>query len=282
LTFIATASAVEQCGFQPYPVDVDPTTWMLDPAALRSHPMLDQVGVVVPVAPFGRPVPQTPWVAFREGTGIPVVIDGAASFDRLTDTPGSLTGGIPIALSFHATKAFSTGEGGGVACSEVDLIPAVVQALNFGFRGTRESRAPNINGKMSEFHAAVGLAEFDGWAGKLGALVHVTEQYRIRLTQAALGERLIAVPDVGASYVLFQCTDRREVDEKEHALDRKGISHRRWYGTGLLEHSHLAHLPHDELLVSESLASRLLGLPLAPDLSESAIGRVVVALQDAG
>ncbi len=36
---------------------------------------------MIPVAPFGRPVPQTAWLEFRERTGIPVVIDGAATFE---------------------------------------------------------------------------------------------------------------------------------------------------------------------------------------------------------
>ncbi len=36
---------------------------------------------MIPVAPFGRPVPQTAWLEFREQTGIPVVIDGAATFE---------------------------------------------------------------------------------------------------------------------------------------------------------------------------------------------------------
>src|SRR6266478_4083507 len=48
---------------------------------LADHPERDRIGLVVPVAPFGRPVPQHPWQTFRQQSGIPVVIDGAASFE---------------------------------------------------------------------------------------------------------------------------------------------------------------------------------------------------------
>ena len=56
-TFIATAAAVELCGYDPYLLDVDANSWMLDPDRVAAHPNLDHVGLVVPVALFGRPVP---------------------------------------------------------------------------------------------------------------------------------------------------------------------------------------------------------------------------------
>ncbi|MBV8373773.1 MAG: DegT/DnrJ/EryC1/StrS family aminotransferase, partial [Candidatus Eremiobacteraeota bacterium] len=143
-TFVATAIATEECGFTPYFVDVDAETWMLDPRKLLSHSQLPNVGLVVPVAPFGRPVPQAPWTAFRDATGVPVVIDGAACFDLLAGRAEEFVGTIPLALSFHATKSFATGEGGGVYTSDTKRAARVVQALNFGFHERRESRCPSI------------------------------------------------------------------------------------------------------------------------------------------
>ena len=185
-TFVATAAAVEQCGYRPYLVDIEAGSWMLDPERMGSHPELGRVGLVVPVAPFGRPVPQAQWRIFREMTGIPVVIDGAASFDRAAEAPDRALGEIPVAISFHATKSFATGEGGCVAATDTDLILRIGQALNFGFQMTRESRSAAINGKMSEYHAAVGLAELDGWPEKRLALEAVADNYRRRLGDVGL------------------------------------------------------------------------------------------------
>ena len=185
LTFVATASAVEQCGYEPYLADVDPQSWMLDPKALAQHPLLDRVGLVVPVAPFGRPVPQQPWSEFRRRTKVPVVIDGAASFDTILRDPHIFMGEIPVALSFHATKSFGTGEGGAIATSDVDLAAESTSALNFGSHIARNSCSPSTNGKMSEYHAAVGLAELDGWEAKRSALSTVVSRYKRRFREAA-------------------------------------------------------------------------------------------------
>src|SRR5688572_24971077 len=77
-TFVATPLAAEQCGYRPHLVDIDADSWRLQVDALYGHPLLPKVGLVVPVAPFGRAVPQAPWLDFRRRTGITVVIDGGA------------------------------------------------------------------------------------------------------------------------------------------------------------------------------------------------------------
>src|SRR5262245_34815103 len=74
LTFVATAAAAESCGYTVRITDVDPETWQLDPERVVDRDDLDDAGVVLRVAPFGRPVPQTPWLEFRERTGTPVVM----------------------------------------------------------------------------------------------------------------------------------------------------------------------------------------------------------------
>src|SRR5260370_12120788 len=48
-TFVATASAVERCGYRPYLVDIDSKSWMIEPDRLRNLPICNQVGLVVPV-----------------------------------------------------------------------------------------------------------------------------------------------------------------------------------------------------------------------------------------
>ena len=63
-TFPATALAVEHCRFKVYFADVDPDSWALDPDLLLNHPALDRIGLVVPVAPFGRPIAHAAWLKF--------------------------------------------------------------------------------------------------------------------------------------------------------------------------------------------------------------------------
>jgi dTDP-4-amino-4,6-dideoxygalactose transaminase len=92
-----------------------------------------------------------------------VVIDGAASFDLTASSSDQFLGRIPVTMSFHATKAFSSGEGGCIACGRSAAAIGALRALNFVFYDDRNAVAASTNGKMSEYHAAVRLAELDGW-----------------------------------------------------------------------------------------------------------------------
>src|SRR5512132_1949763 len=92
LTFAATAAAAESCGYTLRIADVDPETWHLDPERVAARADLDEVAVVIPVAPFGRPVPQEPWLECRERTGISIVIDGAATFETAASQPERILG----------------------------------------------------------------------------------------------------------------------------------------------------------------------------------------------
>ena len=278
-TFVATALAVEQCGYRPHVVDVDPQTWLLDVAGLHMRSSLDRVGLVVPVAPFGRPVPQDPWVVFRRATGIPVAIDGGASFEGASDEPGRFLGEIPTALSFHATKSFATGEGGCIATTDTSAAKRMTQALNFGFYEARDCQWPSTNGKMSEYHAAVGLAELDGWTEKRAALRSVAENYRARLGMAGLGDRFFGVPDVAGCYALFRSADAAEAARVQQSLDRSHVEYRLWYGKGLLSQAYFSDLEHDALDVTREIAPLIIGLPVAPDLPNESIDAVVSALR---
>jgi dTDP-4-amino-4,6-dideoxygalactose transaminase len=277
-TFSATAAAVEQCGYCPYLADVDGESWMLDPARLVDHAKREQFGLVVPVAPFGRPVPQEKWQRFQRVTGVPVVIDGAASFAGLAERPEEFLGAIPVAISCHATKAFATGEGGAVATSDIDLAQRSGQALNFGVSGIRDCRMAGTNGKMSEYHAAVGLAGLDMWPDTLAAFRIVVERYRQRMAAAGLADRFYGAPDIAPNYALFRCRDAAEADRVEHSLRQAGVDFRLWYGGGLHRQTYYTSLPRDALDATDDTAPCLLGLPMAVDLKEEPLNRILTAL----
>jgi dTDP-4-amino-4,6-dideoxygalactose transaminase len=277
-TFVATAAAIEQCGFTPYLADIDAETWMLEPDRLYAHPLLGRIGLVVPIAPFGRPVSQQPWQEFARCTGIPVVIDGAAGFEAGIANPDRTIGRLPVTLSFHATKTFSTGEGGAVVTSDTALAARVLQTINFGFYGTRDSQMASFNGKMSEYHAAVGLAELDRLELKLAAFREVADHYRQLMREAKLSDSFFGWPDTSSTYSLFLCRSSKEAAAVEASLDDSGIDFRLWYGTGLHRHSYYREVARDELPNTESLAPRLIGLPVAPDLDEEDIRRIVAAI----
>ena len=275
-TFVATAVAAERCGYQPWLTDVG-EDWLLDPSALLAHPQLARVGLVMPVASYGRPVPLAPWQEFSERTGIPVVVDAAASFEAVSADPSKYLGELPVVLSLHATKSLATGEGGCVATTDLELGTRVVRALNFGFQFARDSLGPSINGKLSEYHAAVGLAELDAWEGKRAAFAAVVDSYRRQAAALGIGERLVTAPDISSCYVLLQCADAAEASRVQEALRAGGVEFRLWYGLGVHAQTWYAEGPRDPLPRTDALAPRLIGLPMAVDLRDADIARVLRA-----
>ncbi len=277
-SFAASAVALERSGYEVYFGEIDPTTWSLDPAALTHHPMLDKIGVVLPVAPFGRPLPHDSWFEFKERTGIPVVIDAAAAFSVVERDPTEFLGALPTVFSFHATKGFGIGEGGCVISTDTQLISAIKRTLNFGFWGSRESISTSLNGKMSEYHAAVGLARFDSWPKYRSAMEAVSMDYRRRFEQIGRADAFYGFPKIDGGYAIFLCSDLDESRAVQRSLAADGIEFRMWYGRGIQRHAHFAEAPSDNLDATEALCERLIGLPMAPDLTSVQRERVVRAI----
>jgi dTDP-4-amino-4,6-dideoxygalactose transaminase len=274
-TFIATASAVERCGYEPYLLDVDPGTWTLVADAILDHPVLPRAGIVVPVAPYGRAIEQAGWVAFQARTNVPVVIDAAAGFEALAADPERRTGTIPVALSFQATKALSSGEGGAVVWSDIEGLTRVAQALNFGMLFHRESTSSGMNGKMSEYHAAVGLASLDIWAETCRANRAVAEAYTATARLHGLAERLAVAPDVASNYALLDTGSPGAADDVVAALRAERIESRRWYGCGLHREPYLHAVECDPLPLTDRIAPCVIGLPIYSDIALDDIERTI-------
>jgi dTDP-4-amino-4,6-dideoxygalactose transaminase len=277
-TFAATAAAAETCGYKPYFLDVDEDDWMVSPQMLFDHPALLRTGVVIPVAAYGRGVTQGGWKQFREATAVPVVIDAAAAFESIVSDPSGLTGEVPVAVSFQATKTLSTGEGGAVIWNDADGLMAVTRTINFGFLGTRESQSPSFNGKMSEFHAAVGHASLDTWNETVVAWRTTCACYSGCAETAGFADQLILPPIIASCYALFRANSDAEAVGVTRALAERGIEHRYWYGQGLHTHKHFAAAARDPLPQTARIAHRLVGLPTAIDLTPAAMKRIVAAI----
>jgi dTDP-4-amino-4,6-dideoxygalactose transaminase len=232
----------------------------------------------MPVAPYGRGVKQAEWARFRQATAIPVIIDAAAAFEAIVGDPSGQTGDVPVAVSFQATKSLSTGEGGAVIWNDADGLMAVSRAINFGFLGTRESQSPSFNGKMSEYHAAVGHASLDAWDETAAAWRTTCANYSSCAGTAALVDRLILSPTIASCYALFRASSETDATAVTQALTARCIEHRYWYGHGLHTHKHFADAARDPLPKTTRIAHSLIGLPTAIDLSPEAMNRIMAAI----
>jgi dTDP-4-amino-4,6-dideoxygalactose transaminase len=280
-TFAATAHVTQACGYEPVFVDVEPATWCLSATSLHGRADLARVGLVLPVACYGRPQGQPEWAAFNAATGIPVVIDAAGSFEAIRRDPTALIGSIPVAVSFHATKTFSTGEGGGVIWSDREGLARVVQVCNFGMVGPRQVGLPGFNGKLSEYHAAVGLASLDAMAAMEAERLDRMARYAGAAERAGLSRSLVVWPAIASNYAIWQAPTHYAAALACAALTRAGIGWRRWYGGGLHREPYFANPNGSSLPVTEDLAGRLIGIPCFAHISSEAVESVLSILQDA-
>jgi dTDP-4-amino-4,6-dideoxygalactose transaminase len=276
-TFAATPHAARAAGMIPWFHDVERRTWALHPEAVLealkqiTHP----VGAVMVVSPFGAPIDIQAWQAFEDRTGVAVVVDAAAGFDTALARP------IPFVVSLHATKIFGAGEGGFIATTDTQLRARVRACCNFGFNGSRSAELPALNAKMSEYHAAVALANFQCWPAIRQQHIRIMAWYRSALArlpgvslQPGYGEGWAT----GTTSVVLP--PRMLAGVVRHLLEH-GIETRAWWGDGCHTQPAFSGCPQGALPVTTDLGSRVLGLPHFPDMCQQDVDQVVGVLAEA-
>ncbi|HTT61789.1 MAG TPA: DegT/DnrJ/EryC1/StrS family aminotransferase [Bryobacteraceae bacterium] len=275
-TFAATPHAAHAAGLTPWFHDVDSQTWAFDPEAVREtiERIARPVGAVLVVSPFGAPIDVHAWQAFEDRTGIPVVVDAAAGFDTVRASR------IPAVVSLHATKILGAGEGGFIVTTDSELRERIRSCCNFGFLDSRSARTAAINGKMSEYHAAVALAGLARWPEIREQHVHIATWYR-RGVAAVKGAAL--QPGYGNGWVSATTSmvlpSQSALFAACHLLSR-GIDTRAWWGHGCHVQPAFADYPRGPLPVTEDLGARVLGLPHFPGIQEQQVEIVMSALSE--
>ena len=278
LTFVATATAAVRAGCRVMVCDVDSGTWLLTPEIARMAARLHRVDCVIPVAAFGCPVDLHAWTVFSRDLGIPVLIDAASAFGNQEVGPG-----MTVAFSLHATKSLGAGEGGFLA-ADVAIADRVRRLSNFGINVPEPLvTVPGTNAKMSEYHAAVGLAALERWPKVADARRRVHATY-VALLQERCPEIVLQERPIDGVY--SSLTVRLPVGVDPDAVERQlrltGIETRRWYFP--LVHRHPAFhdaLKADAMPVATALAGSMIGLPFHSFLTAAQCARVVDDLRAA-
>jgi dTDP-4-amino-4,6-dideoxygalactose transaminase len=279
-TFVATAHALYWQGITPVFADIDPATHNLDPDAVRRMITPRTTGIIG-VHLWGRAAPVAALQAIADEHGLKLMFDAAHAF-------GSSHGGRSIGcfgacevLSFHATKAFNTMEGGAVVTDDDELAEAMRLMRNFGFIGYDNVIHPGTNGKMIEVCAAMGLANLGGFDG----IVATNRRNHAAYKQALAGIPGVSVLDYDPSernshhYVVVEvgegCAATR--DEILAALHAENILARKyfWPGShGMKPYRDL--FPHAGLLLpnTRAVAERVIVLPNGTSMPEAGIQRI--------
>jgi dTDP-4-amino-4,6-dideoxygalactose transaminase len=287
VTFPACPLSVQHTGAEAVLADIDPVTWTLTPDIARAAAARSRIDAVMPVALYGVPLPVAPWDEFSRETGIPVVIDAAAAVE-VQQVPQL---GI-VAQSLHATKPMGVGEGGILVSRNPNVVERARRYSNFG-TSERICQVDGSNIKMSEYHAAVGLAQLNRWSGVKLRRGELLVQYLQHL--GPLREFLSAQPDIETAVVsLFVLLlPQSSADSVMRDLGKRGVSTHRSYFPPLYRHPHFANvavcdvngdvLPgatdterkHRHMVNSEILFAHIVGVPFHPFMSEPDVATVV-------
>lgn len=273
-TFVATAGGVYNSDLIPFFTDVDETSWQIEPENIL--PFKEKISSVVVVSPFGAPINIKKWQDLKNKTGLKVIIDAAAAFDSVARFKEFEVTDIPIIISLHATKPFGTGEGGLILCKDKELLFKIKKLSNFGF--TPEGIiSRGSNAKMSEYSAAVGLAEFDGWQEKKSKFDELLEKYLSKLKPVNV--RMWSQGDYTTS-TLNIVLNRPNADEVIKKLGEKGVEARRWWRTACHNFEPYKDFPKQPLVVTNKLVDTVIALPFWLGMSDGEIDHVVTSLQE--
>lgn len=280
-TFVATPHSLCWEHLQPVFVDIDPATHNLDPKAVEAA-ITPETSAILGVHVWGRPCAPEALQEIADHHGIPLIFDAAHAFGCAHN--GRMIGnfGNCEVFSFHATKFFNTFEGGAIATNDDELASRIRLLKNFGFSGMDNVIFLGTNGKLSEVHAAMGLACFEVIDELLSNNRRNYLQYREHLTKLS-GVRFLDYDDVekcNYQYVAIEIDKRKFPVDRDTLLSHlhdSGIIARRYFYPGCHRMEPYATQYPDlrnTLQITNDLCSKVLILPAGASLEPEDINRV--------
>ena len=261
-SYVATTSAILWEGCTPVFADIKPDTLCIDPEHIEA--LIDgETTAILATHVYGIPCDVEAIDAIARKHGLKVIYDAAHAFDVSYKGKSILAYGDASTLSFHATKLFHTVEGGAVILHNEAADKRLKLLRSFGHIGD-EHFSLGMNAKMSEMHAAMGMAVLPHVAMCIQERKLLATRYHEVLANLPL--RFPIIPESTAynfAYfpVLFNSSTAR--DRIQQALASEGIYARRYFFPSL---NSLPYVPQVSMPVSEQAADTTLSLPYYPGL----------------
>lgn len=271
-SFVATAHSLLWNGIKPVFVDIDPRTYNLDPDKIEAA-ITPQTSAIMPVHCYGRPCDVDRIQRIADNYGLRLIYDAAHAFGVKHKGTSLLNFGDLSILSFHATKVFNTFEGGAIICPDAKTKLHIDHLKNFGFVDEVTVVAPGINGKMSEFNAALGLLQLKKIEANLLARAQIADRYRELLADvkgiSCASEMPDTIPNNSYFPILVGNDFTVSRDRLFDALRENDVFARRYFYPLITDFPMYRGLPsaaHANLPVSREIASQVMCLPIYPDL----------------
>lgn len=270
-SYVATTSTIVWEGCEPVFVDIEPSTYNIDPLKIEEA-ITPKTSAILATHVYGNPCNIDAIERIAKKHNLKVIYDAAHCFGTLYKGKSVFAYGDVSTTSFHTTKIFHTVEGGAVFAQDPAVLKTMAYMRNFGHDGRVEFSGLGINAKNSELHAAFGLANFKH-IGEI--LSRRKEQYKRYVEKLEKHNATKLVVNKNAD---FNCAYFPLLFENE-ALLQKSIDEllehyvipRRYFYPSL---SSLPYVKKGDTPIADEISGRILCLPLYHTLQKEEIDMI--------
>lgn len=267
-SYVATTNAILWEGCKPVFVDIDATTLCIDATKIEAA-ITPHTQAILATHVYGIPCDIEAIDAIAKKHGLKVIYDAAHAFGVSYKGKSLLSYGDISTCSFHATKIFHTVEGGCVIANDDAVFKQLYLYRQFG-HVYDDYFSVGINGKNSEFHAAMGLCVLPHLEEIIEARKKASEYYHSLLQNV---ERPLIPGQVQYNYSYYPIIFKSETAllQAVQQLKEQGISGRRYFYPSLNE---LPFLQKQSCPVSEDISRRVFCLPLYVGLQMNEVAQI--------
>ena len=285
-TFVASTHALLWNGIRPVFVDIDPNTCNLDARKIEAA-ITPQTTAILPVHCYGNPCDTERIQAIADTYGLKVIYDAAHAFGVGWRGKSLADAGDAAILSFHATKVFNTFEGGAIVCHDPKLKTRIDFLKNFGFADEVTVVASGINGKMSEFQAALGLLQLKYVDQVIARRETITRRYRDALASVRGISLIASTEGTEANYAYMPVLVEPDYPLSRDALYVRFREHniftRRYFYpliSNLPMYRELPSASPSRLPIANKVAEKILCLPIYPDISDQTVTAIIAIVSN--
>ncbi len=286
-SFVATTHALWWNNINPVFVDIEPYTCNIDPDKIEAA-ITPKTTAIMPVHVYGNPCNVKRIKEISDAYGLKVIYDACHTFNvRINNEPILNFGDLSV-MSFHATKVYTTFEGGAIVCHDEATKKRIDYLKNFGFASETTVVAPGINAKMNEIQAAMGLLQLKYAESIILKRKIISEMYRDALKDIDGINYIDEITSVRHCYSYFPIFIDQEKygksrDELYEILKNNNIYGRRYFYPLISQFPTYRGLPSanpGNLPVAEKVAEQVICLPLYPDLDVKLLSSITNVLRD--
>lgn len=274
-SYVATSAAIVWENCTPVFVDIHPEYLTIDETKIEDA-ITSNTTAILATHVFGNPCNIQAIEAIAEKHNLKIIYDAAHCFGVTYKSKSIFEYGDVSTCSFHATKLFHTGEGGALFCSNDTLRHKMFYSHNFGHNGPLDFHGLGINGKISELQSAMGLSVLPYMDKIIESRKKVVDFYNQNLDFSKLRSLKIREnTNWNYSYypVVFETTEI--LLNVQMVLNEEKIFPRRYFYPSL---NTIGYVKSSLMPVSESIASRILCLPLAYAMDEVDLNKICIII----